>query len=90
MNSSHSRDGYRPVRLGATVHPDTDYDDEGEPAYISPAVIKGYDFDLSVAASLSDKFYNRNAKQFGLTQDDVVIARSGEGTIGKAALYAGD
>lgn len=81
---------YAPVRLGATVHPDTDYDDEGEAAYVSPAVIKNYDFDFSVATSLDDPFYSKNARQFGLNEDDLVIARSGEGTIGKAALYTGD
>ncbi|MEH1915312.1 restriction endonuclease subunit S [Nostoc sp.] len=77
------------VRLGATIHPE-DYDEDGEAYYISPAVIKTYTCDLNSAQTLTDSYYKSNSQQFGLRENDLVIARSGEGTIGKAALFTDD
>jgi type I restriction enzyme M protein len=91
INSRRFRDVVvRPLlRLGASVDPDKDYDDDGEACFVSPAVIKNYEFDLEAAQRVTDEYYQENFRLSGLSENDVVIARSGEGTIGKAAMFDG-
>lgn len=76
----------RPIRLGATASM-KDFDEEGEGYYMSPAVIKTYSFDLAAAKKVTAIYQEKNMRQFGLRENDLVIARSGEGTIGKVALF---
>jgi restriction endonuclease S subunit len=78
------------LRLGSTIDPDKHYDDDGQAYYVSPAVIKTYVFNFGAARTVSDEYYEENVRHSGLCENDVVVARSGEGTIGKPALYAGE
>ena len=73
-----------PIVLGASVTP-TDYDDEGTHRYISMATIKNWNFDPESANVVSDVYA---AAKGGKTvrQSDIILARSGEGTIGKVAI----
>lgn len=77
-----------PIELGASIST-KDYNDHGEYAYISMATIKKWRFDSETAAivdvSYSDKNCNKSVKK-----NDIIMARSGEGTIGKVALIEDD
>lgn len=77
-----------PIELGASIS-SRDYNDYGEYAYISMATIKNWMFDLETAGvvdlSYSEKNINKSVKK-----NDIIFARSGEGTIGKVALIEDD
>lgn len=77
-----------PIVLGASVSP-SDYDENGEYYYISMATIKTWEFDESSASLVSDRYSaERTAKT--VQKDDIILARSGEGTIGKVAIISDD
>ena len=77
-----------PIELGASIST-KDYNEHGEYVYISMATIKKWRFDSETAAlvdmSYSSKNGNKSVKKY-----DIIMARSGEGTIGKVALIEVD
>lgn len=73
-----------PIALGASVSP-KDYDESGEYSYISMAAIKTWSFDSESASTVSDRYAaGKTAKT--VRKNDIILARSGEGTIGKVAI----
>lgn len=78
------------IRLGAGIST-SDYDDEnGEAYYISMATIKNRAFDSEFARRVSNDFWQSKKKHFSVRREDIIMARSGEGTIGKAAILMDD
>ena len=77
-----------PIVLGASVSP-SDYDNEGNYRYISMATIKNWKFDFDSANVVSD-VYSEAESAKSVKKDDIILARSGEGTIGKVALIQDD
>jgi len=75
-----------PSKLGKSP----EYDDEGKARYISADVIKELKIDLDGAKTLSDDFYAKYKYRYSLKKWDLLMARSGEGTIGKVALFEYD
>lgn len=73
-----------PIVLGKSVSP-SNYDDNGEYFYVSMANIKNWKFG-SEDAKLVSKNYSDKNKNKTVAKNDILIARSGEGTIGKVAL----
>lgn len=73
-----------PIVLGTSVSP-SDYSDDGEFCYISMATIKNWKFDLESASTVS-KEYSDSKQAKNVQKNDIILARSGEGTIGKVAL----
>lgn len=73
-----------PIILGASVSP-SDYDEDGNYRYISMATIKSWKFDFDSANIVSD-VYSESKSAKTVKKDDIILARSGEGTIGKVAL----
>lgn len=77
-----------PITLGTSISP-KDFDDYGKTAYISMATIKNWDFNYDNAAKVSDN-YASSKKLKTIKNNDIILARSGEGTIGKVALISCD
>lgn len=73
-----------PIVLGKSVSP-SEYDENGECYYMSMATIKSWYFDSSEAKTVSIE-YERSNQNKKVAVDDIIIARSGEGSIGKVAL----
>ncbi len=73
-----------PIVLGKGVSP-ANYDDNGDYFYISMANIKNWKFESEDARLVSKEYSDKNQNKT-VAKDDILIARSGEGTIGKAAL----
>lgn len=73
-----------PIVLGKGVSP-KDYDENGDYYYISMANIKNWRFE-SEDSKLVSKEYSDQNKNKTVSKNDILIARSGEGTIGKVAL----
>lgn len=73
-----------PIVLGASVSP-ANYSEDGEYYYISMATIKKWAFDSESAQTVTEEY--SDAKQAKtIRKGDIILARSGEGTIGKVAL----
>ena len=72
-----------PIELGASISP-CDYDENGKYLYISMATIKSWEFDEENASGVS-KVYSENNLNKTVKKGDIIMARSGEGTIGKVA-----
>ncbi len=77
-----------PIILGASISP-TNYSEDGETYYISMATIKNWEFSSDEAKTVSQE-YAKSKKQKTVKKDDILIARSGEGTIGKVAIIEDD
>lgn len=73
-----------PIVLGKGVSP-ANYEDNGDYFYISMANIKNWKFE-SEDAKLVSKEYSEKNQNKTVAQNDILMARSGEGTIGKVAL----
>lgn len=73
-----------PIVLGKSVSP-SDYNDDGDYFYISMANIKNWRFEGEDARRVSNGYSKKNLNK-SVAKNDVLIARSGEGTIGKVAL----
>jgi len=73
-----------PIVLGTSVSP-SNYDDNGDYFYVSMANIKNWKFE-SEDSKLVSKEYSDQSQNKTVSKDDILIARSGEGTIGKVAL----
>lgn len=76
-----------PIVLGASISP-SDYDENGECRYLSMASIKTWRYDSEATQLVSLDYERKNTKK--VKKDDIIIARSGEGTIGKVALIEDD
>ena len=80
-----------PITLGKGISPG-DFVEFGNYYYISMADIKDWYFDSENAKAISDEYYTANSDKINLVRDktickdDILMARSGEGTIGKVAL----
>ena len=73
-----------PIVLGKGISPN-DFDESGDYYYISMANIKNWKFESEESKFVSKIFSNQN-KNKTVSKNDLLIARSGEGTIGKVAL----
>lgn len=73
-----------PIVLGKGISP-KDYDENGDYYYISMANIKNWQFESEDTRLVSNGYSDQN-KNKSIAKDDILIARSGEGTIGKVAL----
>ncbi len=73
-----------PIVLGKSVSP-SDYDEEGEYFYIAMSNIKTYAFDPEDCKKVAED-YSKNNLRKTVQKGDILLARSGEGTIGKVAL----
>ena len=73
-----------PIVLGKSVSP-SDYDEDGEYFYIAMSNIKTYAFDPEDCKKVSEEYALSNLKKT-VQKGDILLARSGEGTIGKVAL----
>ena len=77
-----------PIVLGASVSP-KDYDESGDYVYISMATIKSWTFDKESALTVSNA-YSVEKTSKTVRKNDIILARSGEGTIGKVAIITDD
>jgi hypothetical protein len=77
-----------PIVLGKSVSPN-DYDDEGEFYYIAMSDIKTWAFDPEDCKKVSESYALANLNKT-VKKNDILLARSGEGTIGKVALIEDD
>lgn len=73
-----------PIVLGKSVSP-LNYDENGEFYYVSMANIKNWKFESEDAKLVSKEYASQNQNKT-VRKGDILIARSGEGTIGKVAL----
>jgi len=73
-----------PIVLGKGVSP-KDYDENGGYFYISMANIKNWQFESENSKLVSREYSDQNPNKT-VSKNDILIARSGEGTIGKVAL----
>jgi len=74
-----------PIVLGKGISP-KQYDDEnGKYCYLSMATIKNWKFEKENARLVSDEFADDNQNKT-IQINDIILARSGEGTIGKVAI----
>ncbi len=73
-----------PIVLGKSVSP-KDYDEEGEYFYIAMSNIKTWAFDPEDCKKVSEEYASINLNKT-VQKGDILLARSGEGTIGKVAL----
>lgn len=77
-----------PIVLGKGVSP-KDYDENGDYYYISMANIKNWQFESEDSKLVSKEYSDQNQNKT-VSKNDILIARSGEGTIGKVALIDDD
>ena len=77
-----------PIVLGTSISPNDYSDDEGY-YYISMATIKNWRFEEENASFVSDQYASTNLEKT-VRKNDILLARSGEGTIGKVALISDD
>lgn len=73
-----------PIVLGKGISP-KEYDDDGDYFYISMANIKNWQFESEDSKLVSKAFSKKNMNKT-VSKNDILLARSGEGTIGKVAL----
>jgi len=73
-----------PIVLGKGISP-SEYDENGDVFYIAMSNIKNWQFEAEEAKTVSPVFANTNLNKM-VALNDILLARSGEGTIGKVAL----
>ncbi|MGA5691357.1 restriction endonuclease subunit S [Cytobacillus pseudoceanisediminis] len=75
-----------PIKLGSSISP-VNYDDEnGDAYYISMSSISKWKFDEDNTRKVSDEYFKENFVSSNVKKGDILVARSGEGTIGKVAI----
>ena len=74
-----------PVKLGQTVT-ESDLDNSSDKLYLTMAEIKTFYLDISETSKVSEDFYNEFKDVNSTKLNDILLARSGEGTIGKIAM----
>jgi restriction endonuclease S subunit len=72
------------ITLGKSISP-SDYDENGEQYYLSMADIKNWQFQTEDVKAVSQSYFDANPSK-RITLNDIIMARSGEGTIGKVAI----
>jgi type I restriction enzyme S subunit len=72
------------IVLGASVSPN-DYEATSEYIYFSMATIRTWSYSEESANQVSDLYFKANSAK-SVKENDILMARSGEGTIGKVAL----
>jgi type I restriction enzyme, S subunit len=72
------------ITLGKSISP-TDYDENGEQYYVSMADIKNWRFETVEAKTVFQSYFDSNPNK-RIAFNDIIMARSGEGTIGKVAI----
>jgi len=77
-----------PIVLGKSISPSL-YDEDGEYYYIAMSNIKNYRFDTKDCKKVGVNYFTDN-KNKSIQQNDILLARSGEGTIGKVAIIEDD
>ncbi len=77
-----------PIVLGTSVSP-SDYDENSEYYYIAMSNIKTWAFDPEDCKTVADTYAQNNLNKT-VQKNDILLARSGEGTIGKVALIEDD
>lgn len=73
-----------PIVLGKSVSP-KDYNENGEYFYIAMSNIKTWAFEEEGCKKLKQEYWSKNLNKT-VKKNDIILARSGEGTIGKVAL----
>jgi type I restriction enzyme S subunit len=73
-----------PIVLGKGISPN-EYDENGDIFYIAMSNIKNWQFEIEDVRTVSSVFANANRNKM-VVLNDIILARSGEGTIGKVAL----
>lgn len=73
-----------PIVLGKGISTN-EYDEDGEYYYVAMSNIKNWRFDIEDCKKINRNFYEDNINKT-IKKDDILVARSGEGTIGKVAL----
>lgn len=76
------------ITLGKGISPN-DYEEDGQYYYISMADIKNWCFDFEDAKKVTQEYYE-NYPNKRIKVNDIIMARSGEGTIGKVAIIESD
>ena len=78
-----------PIRLGATAVK-SDFVEDGAALYVHPGATKRQEvIDPEDCHQVTQEFYDKNRRRFGLSPGDVIINRSGE-ALGKIALFDSD
>lgn len=72
------------ITLGKSISP-PDYDENGEQYYVSMADIKNWRFETEEAKTVLQSYFDENPNK-RIAFNDIIMARSGEGTIGKVAI----
>ncbi|MBI2966469.1 MAG: hypothetical protein HYY40_01475 [Bacteroidetes bacterium] len=72
------------ITLGKSISP-SDYNENGEQYYVSMADIKNWLFETEEARTVSQSYFDANPNK-RIALNDIIMARSGEGTIGKVAI----
>lgn len=79
-----------PIVLGESVSPEQ-YAEEGEFYYIAMSNIKFWNFETDDCRTVKKSYSDKAIKKGKIVKkDDIILARSGEGTIGKVALLTDD
>ena len=77
-----------PIVLGKSVSP-KDYDADGDYYYIAMSSIRDWAFEPDNCKRVSNEYSSKNLDKT-VQKGDILLARSGEGTIGKVALIEDD
>jgi len=77
-----------PIILGKGISP-KEYDKDGTYYYVAMSSIKTWAFEGEGSKKTTDEFANNNLHKT-IQKGDILMARSGEGTIGKVALITDD
>ena len=72
------------ITLGKSISP-PDYDENGEQYYVSMADIKNWRFETEEVKTVFQSYFDENPNK-RIALNDIIMARSGEGTIGKVAI----
>ena len=75
-----------PIKLGASISPMFYDDDSGKAYYLTMATIKNWQFETKEAIKVKSVYWGKEKKINNIRRNDIVMARSGEGTIGKVAI----
>ncbi len=73
-----------PMRMGQSITP-SDYGD-GEAKYLSMASIREWEINWENSERVEDEYYENNKSVASVELNDILMARSGEGTVGKIAI----
>lgn len=77
-----------PICLGTSISPNN-YDDDGEYKYIAMSSFPNWELNLDDSKNVNDD-YSKQKQEKTVRKNDIILARSGEGTIGKVALVKAD